>query len=258
MIYFDTHTHLYLDTFDDDRDQVIARARQVGVEYFMLPNIDIGSIGPMTSLAESYPGVCFPMAGLHPTSAKEDYREQLDEIYRLTGNGMITGIGECGFDRYWDKGYDAIQKEALRTQLEWSLELDLPLSVHIRDAFSEIFEVLELFGNTKFRGVFHCFTGGVEEASKAIDYGFHLGIGGIITFKNSPLINVLRNIDPERVVLESDAPFLAPAPYRGKRNEPSYLPYVAEKLGEIWKMPTGSVATVTTGNAFKIFKPELS
>lgn len=253
MIFIDTHTHLYLDSFDDDRDLMISRAQEAGVVKFLLPNIDIDSTGAMLDLVSRYPGICYPMAGLHPTSAKEDFRDQLKEVDNLRRSAAIVGIGEVGFDRYWDKGYDAVQREALKTQIEWSLEMGLPLSVHIRDAFSEVFEVLSLFGKTMFRGVFHCFTGGEEEAEKAIGYGFHLGIGGIITFKNTPLQKVLQGVSPDRVVLESDAPFLAPVPYRGKRNEPAYLTYTASKLAEIWGITVNRVAEATTANAEALF-----
>lgn len=253
MIFIDTHTHLYLDSFDDDRDLMIKRAQEAGVAKFLLPNIDIDSIDPMLDLVSSYPGICFPMAGLHPTSAKEDFRHQLQKSDDLRWNKSIVGIGEVGFDRYWDKSYDAVQRQALITQIEWSLEMELPLSVHIRDAFNEVFEVLSLFGETRFKGVFHCFTGGIEEAEKAIGYGFHLGIGGVITFKNSPLQKVLQTVSPDKVVLESDSPFLAPVPYRGKRNEPAYLTYTAEKLAGIWGIPASKVAEATTANAEELF-----
>jgi TatD DNase family protein len=253
MIFVDTHTHIYLDAFDNDREEMISRAHDAGVRYLMLPDIDSGSRPQMLRLANQYPDSCFPMAGLHPTSVKENYLDALEAARALLVEGKVAGIGECGMDLYWDLTYVEAQKDVFETQLKWSLEHELPVSIHIRDAFEAVFEVLERFGDTSFKGVFHCFTGGIAEAERALKYGFHLGIGGIVTFKKSPLPAVLSSIDPERVVLESDAPFLAPTPYRGKRNEPAYLPLVAEKLGEIWQMPLHQVAEITTYNAMQIF-----
>jgi TatD DNase family protein len=255
MYFTDTHTHLYLEEFEEDRSAMIGRALASGVTQLFLPNIDLKSIQPMMKMVEEYPGVCFPMAGLHPTSVEEDYTDQLDHIRELMVDAPIIGIGECGLDLYWDKQHLEAQKRALITQLHWSLDLGLPVSLHIRDAFAEMFEVLSLFGNTKFRGVFHCFTGTEEDAGRAIGYGFHLGIGGIITFKNNPLQQVIQNIDPQHIVLESDAPFLAPAPYRGKRNEPAYIPLVAEKLASLWGISLQQVADITNENSNTLFKP---
>lgn len=255
MYFTDTHTHLYLEEFDEDRSAMIGRAMASGVTQLFLPNIDKQSIPAMMQMVGEHPGICFPMAGLHPTSVGEDHREQLDLIRELLVDAAIIGIGECGLDLYWDKQHLEAQKRALITQLHWSLDLGLPVSLHIRDAFAEMFDVLALFGNTKFSGVFHCFTGTHEDACRAIDYGFHLGIGGIITFKNNPLQQVIRHIDPKHIVLETDAPFLAPAPYRGKRNEPSYIPLIAEKLASIWGLSLQEVADITNGNSNELFKP---
>lgn len=254
MIFADTHTHLYLEEFDSDREAMMERALDAGVRYCLLPNIDSGSIQGMMNLAASYPGRCFAMAGLHPTSVKENFREELSAAHELVSEGSVIAIGECGIDLYWDKSHLAAQREAFITQLQWSLDLNLPVSIHIREAFPEVFEALNTFRHTVFKGVFHCFSGGREEAELAINRGFMLGIGGVVTFKKSPLQGILKEISPDCVVLESDAPFLAPVPYRGKRNEPSYIPLVAEKLAEIWGMPLASVADVTTANALRVFK----
>ncbi len=256
MIFSDTHTHIYLDAFDTDRAAMLQRAEAAGVKYLFLPDIDKKSRRKMLEVAAEHAAMCFPMAGLHPTSVGADYREQLALSRDLLDTKTVVGIGECGIDMYWDQTHVAAQKEVFVSQLEWSLETGLPVSIHIRDAFNEVFEVLTQFGNTRFKGVFHCFTGGLEEAERAIGYGFHLGIGGIITFKKSPLPQVIKHIDPGHIVLESDAPFLAPSPYRGKRNEPAWIPFVAEKLAETWGVSLQNVAEATTHNALQLFKPE--
>jgi TatD DNase family protein len=258
MIFVDTHTHIYLEAFDDDREAMLLRSAEVGVQYCFLPDIDSSSRGRMLEVAGAHPAMCFPMAGLHPTSVKENHEEQLHLAYNLLMQGEVIGVGECGIDMYWDKSFLVSQKEVFKAQLQWSLDTGLPVSIHIRDAFSEVFDVLSAFGNTRFRGVFHCFSGGVEEAERAIGYGFHLGIGGVVTYKSSGLPRVLKDILPRHIVLESDAPFLAPAPHRGKRNEPSFLPLIAEKIANVWQMGVGDVAEITTANALGLFKTERS
>lgn len=254
MILADTHTHVYLNAFEDDTQQVIERALSAGVKYIFLPNIDVASIEPMFLLAERYPDVCFPMAGLHPGSVNKDHLEQIKAIKKLTERKKIVAVGECGMDLYWDKTYAVQQKEVFNTHIEWAIEMQLPVSIHIRDAFKEVFDVLKNHEQHRLNGVFHCFSGGIEEAKKAIDLGFCLGIGGVVTFKNTRLAQILKEIKPKNIVLESDAPFLSPVPYRGKRNEPAYLTFVAEKLAEIWNMPVEKVAEITTENALNIFK----
>jgi len=253
MIFVDTHTHIYLDAFDGDREAMLQRSTDAGVRYCFLPDIDTDSRGRMLEVAGAHSSMCFPMAGLHPTSVREDHSEQLLRAYELLMQGNVIGVGECGIDMYWDKSFLASQKEVFAAQLQWSLDTALPVSIHIRDGFSEVFDVLSTFGNTRFRGVFHCFSGGREEADRAIGYGFHLGIGGVVTYKSSSLPRLLKDIAPRHIVLESDAPFLPPVPHRGKRNEPSYLPFVAEKLAEVWQMALGDVAEVTTANALGLF-----
>ncbi len=254
MIFIDTHTHLYLGEFDADREAMIQRAELAGVKHCILPNIDRDSLLSMLEMTRRWPEMCHALAGLHPSSVNDDWQEQLVLAENLMKSRSIVGIGECGIDLYWDKTRLEEQKLAFSQQLRWSLDSGLPVSVHIRDAFKEVFEVLDAFGNVGFRGVFHCFSGGREEAEYAIRKGFYLGIGGVVTFKKNRLREVLKDVSPEFVVLETDAPFLAPDPFRGKRNEPAYLPYVAESLGGIWGMPVTSVADVTTANACKVFQ----
>jgi TatD DNase family protein len=254
MIFIDTHTHLYLEEFNPDREEMLERAMQAGVKHCLLPNIDLKSLDPMMDMTIQWPDLCYAMAGLHPTSIEDDWVEQLETISALIANDSVVGIGECGMDMYWDKSRVEEQKRAFAAQLRWSLETGLPVSVHIRDAFTEVFEVLETFGNEHFKGVFHCFSGNLEAASKAIKWGFLLGIGGVVTFRKSHLKELLESVSPEHVVLETDAPFLAPDPFRGKRNEPSYLPYIAETLSGIWKVPVSAVADITSGNALSLYK----
>jgi len=232
---------------------MMARATAAGVKACVLPNIDRESLKPMTDMAARWPGLCYPMAGLHPTSVSDDWHEQLRTAESLRDSGTVAGIGECGIDLYWDQTRIEAQKKAFAMQLQWSLDTGLPVSVHIRNAFPEVFSVLDSFGDTLFNGVFHCFSGSREEAERAVARGFMLGIGGVITFKKNRLRDVIREVSPESVVLETDAPFLAPEPYRGKRNEPLYLPYVAEALAELWGMPLHSVAGATTANACKVY-----
>jgi TatD DNase family protein len=253
MILVDTHTHLYLEDFNEDRGEMMTRGVEAGVHHVLLPNIDCGSLEGMLNMVEEYRGICYPMAGLHPTSVKEDYAVQLEEIRGLAYSGKVSAIGECGLDLYWDKQHLEQQKIVFEQHLRWSLDLELPVSIHIRAAFSEVFDVLARFGNTRFKGVFHCFSGGREEAEAALRYGFLLGIGGVVTFKNSPLRQILKEFSVEQVVLESDAPFLAPVPFRGKRNEPSYLTYVAECLAGVWGLTADKVGEVTSSNACKLF-----
>ncbi|MDT8308674.1 MAG: TatD family hydrolase [Bacteroidales bacterium] len=253
MILTDTHAHLYLNAFDDDRDTMIAGAFRTGVTRILIPNIDQDSLVPMHHLCNQYPGHLFPMAGLHPTSVRDDFETVLSTIGAgLPGN--YVGIGECGIDLYWDRTFLAHQKMAFRTQLEWSFKHGLPVAIHIRSSFDEVFEVLKSTGHATFKGVFHCFSGNKTQAAQAIEMGFLLGIGGVVTFKNSGLPKIIKDIDPSKIVLETDAPFLAPMPYRGKRNESAYLRIVAEKVAALWGMPIHEAASITTANAVSLFK----
>lgn len=252
-MFIDTHTHLYLEDFKADRDEIIARAVKAGVDKFYLPNIDSTSVEGLHSLCEKYPDRCFPMMGLHPCSVKENYKEELALTHVLLKTRKYYAIGEIGLDLYWDKTFLPQQVEAFETQIRWALELSLPIVIHCRDAFNEIYEVLERFNNLP-KGIFHCFTGNLEQAEKIIALKkFKLGIGGVVTFKNSGLDKTLEQVDLKHLVLETDAPYLTPVPYRGQRNESAYLSIIARRLAEIKNCNVGHVAEVTTQNATEIF-----
>lgn len=253
MEYIDTHCHLFLPEFEKDRDEAIQRGLKSNVKKFILPNVDTSTMDDMLQLANSYPAHCFPLAGLHPSSVEEDYLEELKIIRRYLDNGKFWGIGEIGLDFYWDKTFEKEQIMALKTQLEWALELDLPAIIHNRESFDETIKIVKEVGNGKLRGIFHCFTGTTDQAVRIVDLGFSLGIGGILTFKNSDLDQTLKNIPLEKIILETDSPYLAPVPKRGKRNEPAYLLYIANKLAEIKDLDTHQIAEQTTRNAKNIF-----
>lgn len=254
MILTDSHTHLYLEQFDADRNDVIRKAIEQDVRYMILPNIDKDSIGPMMQLVNDFPENCFPMMGLHPTSVKEDYGVHLEAIREWLQKDKFYAIGEMGIDLYWDKTYFAEQQEAFRIQVGLALEYGLPLVIHSRNSFDEIFKLLDEENKPGLKGVFHCFTGNLEQARHIIGMGFMLGIGGVLTYKNSVLAEVLEQIPMEYILLETDAPFLAPVPHRGKRNESAFVVEVAKKLAEIKGLGLEEVAEMTTGNALKLFK----
>lgn len=249
----DTHTHLYLPEFDNDRESVIERAFQNHVSKIYLPNIDASTIDPMLKLADQYPGKIFPMMGLHPTSVKENYREELEKVKFWLDKRIFKGVGEVGIDLYWDVSYKKLQTEAFRRQVYFSLEYGLPLIIHIRNSFEEVFSVLEEFRDQPLSGIFHSFTGNIEQARKAIRMGFKIGINGIVTFKNSGLGEVVKQTGLENIVLETDAPYLSPVPKRGKRNETGYLVYIGEKIAEIFDIDLETVAKATTENANQVF-----
>lgn len=254
MILYDTHTHLYAKEFDEDRNAMLQRALDAGVTKILLPNIDNGSLEVMKALVESYPANCFPMMGLHPCSVKEDYKSELALVEKeLFSNYKYYGVGEMGLDLYWDKTFFEEQKTAFIQQVKWSIELNLPLSIHTREATDEAIELLTLPELKNARGVFHCFVGTPEQAQKIINLDFHLGIGGVLTFKNSDLGVILKDIDLKHLVFETDSPYLAPMPFRGKRNESSYVQHIAKKLSEIKDIPVEKIAEITTQNAQIIF-----
>jgi len=253
-MYTDSHTHLYLDAFEGDRDKMIQRALEAGVTRMLLPNIDSTSIDPLFSLVKRFPDHCLPMMGLHPTSVKENYLEELRRVEDALEHKDIIAIGETGIDLYWDKTYLKEQEEVFSTQIRWAMELDLPLVIHARDSFQEIFSNLDRTGGPGLRGVFHSFTGGMAELERALSYDFMIGINGIVTFKNSNLREVVRAIPTSRLLLETDSPFLAPVPYRGKRNESSYLVETAVKVAEIHNLSKEEVASITTANAELLFR----
>jgi TatD DNase family protein len=254
MILTDTHTHLYLDEYNEDIQQVIERAIENKVGYFLLPNIDSSTIVPMNSLCNKYKDIMFPMIGLHPTSVKENYLEECEIMRREAILNKYFAIGEIGIDLYWDLSFKAEQEYALKFQLELAMELNLPVSIHSRSSLSETIEMVKKVNtNNKLKGVFHCFGGTYEEAIDIIDMGFLLGIGGVVTFKNSGLDKVLAHIDLDNIILETDSPYLTPSPFRGKRNESSFLVYIARKISELKKISVEEVAEITTNNARRLF-----
>lgn len=254
MFLIDTHTHIYLPEFDSDRDEVVKRSVINGVVKMLMPNIDAASVGRMITAEKRYPGICIPMIGLHPTSVKEDYILQLDNLEKTFSEYKFIAIGEIGIDLYWDKTFLKEQIFALRRQISFAIEKGLPVVIHSRDSFPEVFSVLEEFRGKGTRGVLHAFTGTLADAEKAIDLGFKLGIGGIVTFKNSGLENVVKLIGPKNLVLETDSPYLAPVPHRGKRNESSYICIINKKLAEIFGMSETEIAEITFTNSTELFK----
>jgi TatD DNase family protein len=253
-MFVDTHTHLYSEEFKIDIDEALQKAIDTGVDKFFLPNIDSSSVAGMYALCDKYPQHCFPMMGLHPCSVKENYKEELAIAYNYLQSKKHVAVGEIGIDLYWDKTFFAQQVEAFETQINWALEFNLSIVIHCRNSFDEIFAVLTNFKKLP-KGIFHCFSGNAEQAQKIIDAtNFKLGIGGVITFKNSGLDKAIENIDLKHLVLETDSPYLAPVPYRGKRNESSYLPLIAAKVAEIKKCSLLDVATITSANAKEIFE----
>ncbi|MBK7175097.1 MAG: TatD family hydrolase [Bacteroidales bacterium] len=254
-MFIDTHTHLYLEEFNADRPLTIKKAIESGVSKFLLPNIDSSSWLPMLDLARQFPDHCFPMAGLHPTSVTlENMEKELLQVEDALSKGGFCAIGEIGIDLYWDKTYKSEQDDAFRTQLQWAKKFHLPVAIHMRNSFNEVWAVVQKELAPDLKGVFHCFSGNIEQARLITEAGFTLGIGGVITFKNSGLQEVVKEIGLDHLILETDAPYLAPVPFRGKRNEPSYIPIIASKIAEITGNTLQEVADVTTGNARKLFK----
>jgi len=249
----DTHTHLYLKQFNEDIDLVINRSKEIGVKKFIFPAIDSSHFNDMKNLKDKYPDNIYLMSGLHPTDVKENYKDELEFVVNSLKSHSYVAIGEIGIDLYWDKTYLKQQQEAFEFQIRLAIKNDLPIVIHCREAFDEIFEILDKENCDKLRGVFHCFTGTLEQANRAIQLGFKLGIGGVVTFKNGGIDKFLNRIDLKHIVVETDSPYLAPVPYRGKRNESSYITYVIDKLSEIYGLPIKKIASVTTKNAEKVF-----
>ncbi|WP_405380276.1 TatD family hydrolase [Maribacter sp. LLG6340-A2] len=253
MIITDTHTHLYSEAFDDDRDEIIKRAIDKGVERFFLPAIDSTYTERMLALQKSYPDHVFLMTGLHPTHVKENYMDELLHVKEVLSKNQYYAIGEIGIDLYWEKKYLKEQQMAFKYQIQLAKEHQLPIVIHCRDAFDEVFELLEEEKGNDLRGIFHCFTGTFDQAKKAISYNMKLGIGGVATFKNGKIDQFLNKIDLKHIVLETDAPYLAPVPYRGKRNESAYIVQVLDKLADIYNKPQEELAMVTTANSKEVF-----
>jgi TatD DNase family protein len=250
----DTHTHLYSPAFDEDRPEMMQRAMDAGVFRFFIPAIDSSYTQAMYDLEEKYPENVFLMMGLHPTSVQENYEKELEHVEAQFRKRKFIAVGEIGIDLYWDKTTLEIQKIAFKRQIQLAKKNKLPIVIHCRDAFDEIFEVLETEKDDDLYGIFHCFTGNLEQAQKALSYNMKLGIGGVATFKNGKIDTFLEQIPLEHIVLETDAPYLAPAPFRGKRNESSYLALVCKKLSEIYKIPETEIAEITTANSKAVFK----
>jgi len=249
----DTHTHLYSAQFDEDRAMMMQRALDAGISRFFIPAIDSSYSERMFDLEKTYPKNIFLMMGLHPTSVKENYKEELAHVKEWINKRRFYAIGEIGIDLYWDKTFLKQQQEVFRAQIRWAKEKQLPIVIHCRDAFDEIFEVLESEKGEDLFGIFHCFTGTLEQAKKAISYNMKLGIGGVATFKNGKIDQFLNQIDINHIVLETDAPYLAPTPYRGKRNESSYITQVIEKLVTIYGFTFQEIAEITTQNSKTVF-----
>lgn len=254
MIFTDTHTHLYLEEFDSDRAIVINRAVEQNVKYMLLPNIDSSSINGMLKLCRQFPANCFPMMGLHPTSVKENFREELKSAENWLEKEKFYAIGETGIDLYWDTTFQKEQEIVFSKQIELAKKYRLPIVIHMRNSFDEIYNIVKEHVSSELTGVFHCFTGSIEQAEKIIDMDFMLGIGGVVTFKNSGLASVVSDIDLKHIILETDSPFLAPVPYRGKRNESGYIQLIAKKISEIKNISVEEAGRITTNNANRLFK----
>lgn len=253
MIITDTHTHLYSEAFDEDRDQMMQRALDAGISRFFVPAIDSTYTEGMLALEKDYPNNVFLMTGLHPTHVKDNYNEELEHVVDMLDKHKFYAVGEIGIDLYWDKSTLPIQQDAFRQQIQLAKQHELPIVIHCRDAFDEVFEILEEEKADKLYGIFHCFTGNFEQAKQAISYNMKLGIGGVATFKNGKIDQFLNQIDLKHIVLETDAPYLAPTPFRGKRNESSYITKVLEKLSDIYQVSEEKIAEITTENSKDVF-----
>ncbi len=253
MMLIDTHSHIYASEFETDQLEMLERAEKEGVSKILMPAIDSGTHEAMLKLEEENPSLCLSMMGVHPCSVKENYREELKIASNYFEKRPFKAVGEIGLDFYWDKTFTEQQYAAFHEQIEWALHFDIPIVIHSRNSTDECIKVVTEHQNGKLKGVFHCFSGDAEQARQVIDLGFYLGIGGVVTFKKSGLDAIITSVDLEHIVLETDAPYLAPVPFRGKRNEPSYLKYVVEKLAEIKNVEAEEIARITTINAEKLF-----
>ncbi len=253
MTIIDTHCHLYSEEFDEDRDAMIKRAQQLGVQKFYLPSIDSEAIDAMLKMEEDYPNVCFPMMGLHPCYVKENYKLELKTVEDWLQKRKFVAIGEIGLDFYWDKTFTSEQFEAFNLQMQWALDYKLPIVIHTREAMQATIDAVKPFAAKGLTGIFHCFSGSYESAKEIIGMNFMLGIGGVITYKNAGLGEVVSKIDLQHLVLETDAPYLTPVPHRGKRNESAYLEFVIKKIAEVKNISVEEVAATTTANAENLF-----
>lgn len=253
--FIDTHTHLFCEEFDEDRELAVIRAIEAGVNRMFMPNVDDTTVGPLLDICDRH-SCCYPLMGLHPTSVDSEWKVRLSNVEKVFRSGRrFYGVGEVGLDLYWDSTYIKEQIEAFEIQLKWSLESDLPIIIHCRKAYKELLDVMDQYKDSSLKGIFHCFDGSDDDAANLLEYkNFMLGINGVVTFKKSSLPGVLKNIPLERIVLETDSPYLAPVPHRGKRNESAYLVDVARKLSEIYTVPLEDVASQTSANALKVFQ----
>lgn len=249
----DTHSHIYSTDFIHDRDEIIQRAYSNDVRKIILPNIDSSTVKNLLDMVDTYPHICIPLMGLHPTSVNHDYQEELQVVEYWLKKRKFYGIGEIGIDLYWETSFLEEQTNAFRFQLELARQYKLPVVVHVRDSFDQVYNVLLEIKDKNLNGVFHSFTGTLEQAQLILELGFKIGVGGIVTFKKSGLDEVISKIDPSHLVLETDSPYLTPVPFRGKRNESSYLIYTAQKIAELHQMTVGEIAKITTENARKLF-----
>lgn len=254
LIMIDTHTHLYDEQFNEDRSEMILRAISQGITKMYLPNCDSETIEGMIKLEEEFPDNCFAMMGFHPCYVKENYEEELRIVRTWLEKRPFSAIGEIGLDYYWDKTFVDQQKKAFRTQIEWALEFDRPIVIHSRDSIQDSIDIVKEYISKGLRGVFHCYTGSYEMAKQIIDTGFYLGIGGVLTYKNAGIQEVVQRIDIKHLVLETDAPYLTPVPFRGKRNESSYIKIIAEKMAELKGISLNEIEKITTENAINLFK----
>jgi len=253
MIYIDTHTHLYDEQLNPDEDAMIQRAADAGVTKMYMPNCDSSTVNGMLRIAEQWPKNCFPMMGLHPTYVKDNYQQELATVKQWLGKHIFYGVGEIGLDYYWDLTYKTQQIEAFKLQIDWGLEHNLPIIIHSRESIQDCIDIVKKKQNGKLKGIFHCFGSSVIEARQIIELGFYMGIGGVVTFKKSNLPEVIQEIGLSNVVLETDAPYLAPVPYRGKRNESAYIPLIAQHIATTMDTPIEEVAAITTRNAEMVF-----
>lgn len=248
----DTHCHIYLSEFNEDLEKAVQRATEAGINKIILPNIDFESIEKMCSVQQKFPDIFHNTLGLHPTSVKENFRDELEDIFSNTIN--IIGIGETGIDLYWDKTWFKQQQESFAFQLDYACEHDLPIIIHSRNSLVEVLDIVKIYIPKGIRGVFHCFPGNSDEAKQIVDMGFYLGIGGVLTYKNNNMTEVVKNIPCEFLLTETDSPYLSPVPQRGKRNEPSFITHIVNKISEIKNIPFEKVAEITSENATKLFK----
>jgi TatD DNase family protein len=254
MKFVDTHAHIYLKEFNNDRKEVIAGAINSSVSKIFLPNIDKSTLSQVLSLEAEYPGFCYAMIGLHPCSVNADFEQELKSMEEWLEKRSFSGIGETGTDLYWDQSYRSQQIESLKIQVNWAERYKLPIILHSRDSLDLSIRVIEETHSGDLSGIFHCFTGSLDQARQIIDLGFYLVIGGVLTFKNSGLGSIIENVPLEKIVLETDSPYLTPHPHRGKRNEPAYLNLIAQRLADIYDTDISTIADITTQNAKKVFK----